>query len=462
MPAIKSAKTAAAKQAKELKARPVIYPTPDCRLFDAEKPLTVQEAKDYLGWEEETEEIKFGKDFLFKDKNGKKIRLHNNPNNRPFYMREACEPIIRTLLYRADWKLNGETIIIGKTGLVENGQHQLVALVLAEQVRTGEDGAKWRKFWKDEPITLQKFVVTGIDEDQATIDTMDTCKPRSLADVLYRSGYFANLDMAKREQISKVMERALKFAWKRTGHFMRNNVWLDTVRTHPESMDWLKRHPKLVEAVKFVYDENQPDKTGREPGEALPPPKIAFRNSVGLGVAATLYYLMGCSATERDDYYTSEAPSDKKLNWSNWDKATEFWTLFANNEKTLRPIREALASIVGADGEGKVAPAIACAVLINAWNQWVDGGKLTVKNITPKLVQNPEDQSWKLAEKPVIGGEGKGIDLGESKNDHYGDDDEEEEATEEEVESTKEEIQSEAAMAAVSANGDGETTDENG
>ncbi len=205
--------------------------------------ITLQKAKDLLGWEEE-EGIPYKKDFLLKDFHGTKIRCFNNVTNRPLY-KPNLENLKQEIL-RNRWQLNGEPIIVGKTGLILNGQHSLLSFIAAVQEWT-KDKDKW-PLTTEEP-TLDKLIVFGIDESDAVINTMDTCKPRSLADVIYRSEFFAGTNQAERNKLSKITDYAIKLIWDRTG--VSNAFGLRN--THSESLDFLQRHPKLIDCFKHIF-----------------------------------------------------------------------------------------------------------------------------------------------------------------------------------------------------------------
>lgn len=194
--------------------RQTLYPKIEVALCSVEtgNPLTAEKAKDLLGWVPECGKEEFGNNFLLHDTEGRKVRCYNNGTNRPLYL-----PVVQTLkqeILNRRWQLNGETMIVGNTGLTLNCQHRLVALVLASQEWV-KDPQKWSD-WKTEP-TLDTVVVRGIDESDTVVNTMDTCKPRSLADVLYRSEFFHKLSIKDRKEAAKMLSYAIMLLWDRTG-----------------------------------------------------------------------------------------------------------------------------------------------------------------------------------------------------------------------------------------------------
>src|SRR5690606_8050237 len=121
-------------------------------------------------------------------------RCHNNIRNRDIDKIKVSE-LVQEIL-RGHWVMNCESLIIGVTGIVLNGQHTLIALVLATQQweEVGKD-SQIREVWPNKP-TIDKLIVFGASEEDKVVNTMDTAKPRSLGDVIFRSDYFADAKRA--------------------------------------------------------------------------------------------------------------------------------------------------------------------------------------------------------------------------------------------------------------------------
>ena len=371
----------------KVRVRDVIYDKVEAKICMGKTSLTMEQAKKLLGWQEESENIKFGNDYLFKDLKGNKIICHNNLRNRPLYGK-LIETYQQEILRRR-WRFNGEPIIIGKTGLVLNGQHTLIALVFAFQ-DWEEHGGKWKDFWQTPP-TISKLVMMGIEEDDDVVNTMDTCKPRSLADVVFRSEYFADFKKQGRKRVASMLDHAVRMLWHRTG--ASHNAFAP-LRTHAESLGFIERHPTLLKASLYIYEEN--DKDNRI-GRFISP-----------GYAAALMYLMGCSTTDQEKggkgYGDVEDPTESLVNWERWDKAQEFWVLLASGETSLDPVREAIGQMLE-DGYG--ARAERCAVLVKAWNLFASGK--VVKQDAIELKYSEDGEGYRtLAETPIVGG----IDIG--------------------------------------------------
>jgi hypothetical protein len=359
-----------------------LYERVSIKLHDGERDplLTADDAKRLLGWQEETAENKFGKVYTLVDSYGKKIRCVNNPANRPF--RPANANMVRQEILRKKWKLNLESMIIGKTGICISCQHRLIGLVLASQ----EWQLHKKKYpeWESEP-TMACLIAFGCDESDDVVNTIDTGVPRSLADVIYRTGYFNKYSDGQREQISKYLEYAVKFLWERTGA-----VWnpFSPFRTHAESLSFIERHPRIIDCVNHIYVENGGSK--KRISEYLP-----------LGYAAGLLYVMGSYKTHTEDYQAMEKPDESVIDWSAWELATDFWVNFAGHHKQMSKLYHVLGqlSVDGAGGSRheKVA------TIIKAWHCVTAKNPIVAKSIALTYVTD-SDGIRKLIDIPLLGG----------------------------------------------------------
>ncbi len=358
--------------------RETIYPEVEVKVCEGEHAITVQQAKSLLGWEEETEEQKFQLEYLVKDFHRKKIRCTNNINNRPLSMKNLAS--LQQEILRGRWVFNGEPIIIGKTGLILNGQHSLVALVLGHQQWCDNPD----KFEHPEEPRLEKLVVCGVEESDKVVNTMDTCKPRSLSDVLYRSEFFASTSPKERKVIARVCSYAVNTLWERMGA----EYAFAPRQTHSEALDFLAKHPKVLEAVKFIVVENGDDTIARY---------------LSLGYAAGMLYLMGCSTTDPDVYILD--PTETSLDWTNWEKACRFFTLISSESKVIEPLRTALGLLLEETGGSRKER---FALIAKTWNSWINNnGKISSIGLSYKV----QDGIRTLVEEPSVGG----IDLVEFK-----------------------------------------------
>lgn len=344
---------------------------------------------------------KFGNDYLFIDRKGKKVRCENNIRNRPLYTSNV-EDRVQDIL-RVRWELNGEPIIIGKTGIDLNGQHTLVAVYLAQQDLELHPEL-WAANFPGGKVSIQKVINYGIAEEDRVVNTMDTCRPRSIPDMIYRSPYFRNFDSIRRFEASRMLDHAIRALWGRTGVMIAGANY-SMKRTHPEVVDFVETHKKLLQCVKHVLEVN------KDGGVSA---------WVGAGYASACLYLMGASETNPDDYYAQDVHTEKPIKWTNFEKACGFWDEFA------KPTEEA------EDAEGKKVPAsqLACLhkaihdltkedgtpgsisekdyLVVQAWKKWLAKGKVTPKDLDVKY--SPPDNKGRrhIIEAPDFGG----IDLG--------------------------------------------------
>lgn len=364
--------------------REVIYEKITASLFVGEKALTVDQAKKLLGWQQETENVQFGSDFLGRDIHGKKFRCTNNVKNRPLYMTTIVVPLVQEILCRK-WQMNCESVIIGKTGIVLDAQHRLISLVLAGQHFEKSPG-KWHEYWQTEP-TIEVLIAFGAEESDKVVNTLNTGKPRTLTDVLFRSEHFANIKPNERKRIARITADAVKMLWHRTG---ADQDAFRPKRTHAESTDFIERHPRLLDCVRHVFEEDGAESCV---GKYMTP----------LGYAAALCYLMGASATDpakKDGYCGATDPDETMLDMSLWDTAQEFWVLLASGSKELAAINDAFKDLYK---QGAPSVQEKCAVLVKGWAAYADREKVTAADV--KLTYAVNDEGMReLAESPKVGG----------------------------------------------------------
>lgn len=377
---------------KSTEPREVLYPDVKAKILMGEKALTAEDAKKILGWETEPAGTTFGDDFLLRDKDGAKVRCNNNIGNRPFDPNLAKTWASEIL--NGNWKLNGEPMIVGKTGLVLSGQHRQVGLVLAAH-EWGQNPDRWEK-WGKEP-TMDCLLVLGVEEDDQTVNTIDTGRPRSLSDVLFRTiGLFKNLKKASdRKAVARVMSYSIKMVWSRTG--AGSDAFAPNVRTHADSLDFIDRHPRLCQFVEDVWNED--DGKNRRISKYLSP-----------GYAAGLYYLMASSATKSEVYNKSSSPNEAMLDWSLEDRAWDFFVALSSGDASIASIRTAMGILLNSDdtdGEG-LSIQERIAILAKAWNLFALKQPITAKGLELKYVTDDETGLKRLAEMPTVGGIDRG------------------------------------------------------
>lgn len=356
-------------------SRQEIYPEIEVKLCMGAKSISLDIAKEILGWQVVDKNTS---EYHFVDDNGEKIVCHNNISNRPIY-----QTILATLKQehlRKRWVVNGEPIIIGKTGLILNGQHSLISFVLCcQEWETNRD--KWPE-WKKCP-TLEKVIVFGIDESDTVVNTMDTCKPRSLGDVIYRSEFFSDITKSKdRKIISRILDYAVKMLWHRTG--ADENAFAPR-RTHSEALAFIEKHPKILECVKHIFEEDGDTKQ--------------ISRYISTGYASGLLYLMGSCRSEKVEEY-KENPREDILNWETWDDACDFWVKLASGDKGMKPLTEAFSKMVEITGGSRPERT---ALISKAWGLYISGKKMNTELLQLDYVAN--DMGFmELAESVPFGG----------------------------------------------------------
>lgn len=373
--------------------RPILYPQYKVELFclDPDKssggktnPLTADKAKEVLGWIAEPEKGAFGGNFLLTDRDGVRVRCLHNLHNRPFYVALATDWML-AILHRA-WCLNGETIILDWFGDVQDGQHRLTGLIWAVQEwRKDQDRPKperrWTK-WDTEPV-IDALIFAGISPEDRVVNTIGTGKPRTLEDALYRCEWFVKQPDNQRKRMSICAGHAVKFLYERTAQSRENAPR----RSHQEAFDFIERHPRILDCVKFIFEE---DKDNGSISKLLP-----------LGCSAALLYLMGASATNDEDYRNTN--NEAVVSWEHWAKAQDFWADFSGNGQATEALREVLLKEVVCSSTGTFGRDWKIGMTVKAWHSYLDGSKVTTKNVWIEHALNPEGQAV-LEEQPSIGG----------------------------------------------------------
>lgn len=395
--------------------RPVLHPEIRVELCLGDKALTVERMKAILGWEEETDRVKFGNAYDLVAPNGNKVRLRNNTSNRPFDEETAHKYAQDTLnrvwadsrnggevevtfdgkkIKLPEWTVNGETIIVGRHGASESAQHRCCGWIFAEYLRTGKESARWRDKWPG-PITVEAIIVYGVSEHPHVIRTIDNVRTRSAADVFYTQGYFARKGKAEREAMTKALGYALSVLWRRTGSkHDAHNPDAKNYLSNSAACDFVERHGRLLTAVSHVCEENGTE--GR------------IRGLIPLGTAAAMLYLMGCAASDGDAYRNSEDRGEAGLDWSLWDRACEFWVELAGKSPKLQAVRNVvgeLADTGGASAREKTG------VIVKAWNLYRDKQPISAEDVRLE-VKVDEDGNRVLVE-PAANMELGGLDVGD-------------------------------------------------
>ena len=398
----------------------IIYASPRVVLCTGPKALKVESkakapgAKKLIGWQEEQDNEDFGEDFDLRW-NGVKIRLTNNfcndYRNRPFDF--SWSKSLAQELLRGRWKFNFENVIIGSRGWVLSGQHRLVALIIAKSL--WEEDPEAYPHWSEEP-TMETSVAFGAPDGKETVQTFDCVKPSTLADVLFKCEYFTKMSKQDAARCARHAANAVKLVWNQTG--VQDAFGLK--QTNAEAIDFLDRHKKIVDCVKFISAETEDSK-----GSLL----------VGEGYASGYLYLMATSGTDEKGiqaYLDSDSPDEKTLNFDNMETAEQFWTLLLSRAPDMKPAVSLLLG-EGRDEDDVVSPEEKLAIISAAYSKFANGNKIVKKAIEPKFTTDGSGYRVLVSDTRV-----GGIDFGGVREDNVEELEEEEKAPEGEEETTTE------------------------
>jgi len=167
--------------------------------------ISAEDAKVLVGWASESEflaqltagvspeiackmNVKYGTEYDLIDYYGEKVRCSNNTRNRPLnieWVQQLAQDILNDI-----WRFNGESWVIGTTGVALSLQHRAIALIWAQQMvdYNGKDRKKKKLATQlqqrhTEPLFIEALVVRGVRETPDVIRTLDHVRTRSLRDV---------------------------------------------------------------------------------------------------------------------------------------------------------------------------------------------------------------------------------------------------------------------------------------
>lgn len=384
MPPIAKSKSSPKTQPKPAEPT-ILYPDVEVRYYFQPGPgrtkgigaLTAAQAKLLVGWETEDDYKKrieveegkaskkiigYGDEYLLLDTAKRKIKCWYNDNNRPFTEKHAYELAQDTL--NKKWRLNLENIIISRSGKVQSGQHRLIGLILAAEMWAKDK--HWQAIWQTEPV-LETLIAFGGAEDPETVSTLDNVRPRSLSDIFYTSPVFADLTSLQRAECSRGLDHAVDLLWRRTG---AGSDKYNKYQTHSSSVDFFDKHPRLKVAVRFMLDHNTD--------------KQISQRGLYIGHCAAMMYLMGCCTTDPDAYKLE--PSEKSIDWKYWEKAVDFWRLFAGGKEEMEPVYQVLGDLRDVDtgsGAGRLSEKMS--VIGKSWMTFLREEPLTKEEIKPKV-----------------------------------------------------------------------------
>lgn len=403
---------------KEEEKEKVVYPkiiVEHCYL-GAKGPITADQAKVLLGWETEMEFIArikkadpgideesllYGDNYLLIDENKEKIRCYRNNRNRPYtdaQARRLCQDILDRkwagpTTYPEE-TVNCESIIITRTAKVENGQHRLIALILARQLWENGNISFLKKIWKTEPV-LETLITYGASDNPVILQTLDNTRPRTLSDTFYTSGLFHDKSNKQRQELSRMLDFAVDLLWKRTE---KGSELLTYYQTHSASHTFLDQHKRLHECIDIIFNLNAN--------------RCISLMRLSPGQCAGMFYLMGSSATIITDYNQGNPPTEKLISWDNWDKAVKFWFEIARGDAgDLREVRLALIGLEDAeDGKGGRAVEKIC-ILARAWRLYEKADEEITQETLALTYRKDVRGIPRLIDPPDFGGIDKGLTI---------------------------------------------------
>lgn len=429
-PSQKATQTVAAKaETKATDGPKVVYPEVKFEICNGDKAITMERAKELLGWETESDYVAklkavdanlnedeakkiFAKDKFLTDMLGNNVALRKNTHNRPWG--EAVTNAYTQDLLKKHWEFNGETIIIGRFGNVLSGQHRLIAEVFAEQKRTRDkdgENVHWAETWTG-PVTMPCCIVYGIDESSKVTRTIDNVKSRTLTDVVCAdTDLFGGVKVTDRKSYARCLEYAVKFLWERVQVGDTSADSWAPKRTHSEALAFVDQHPKLKECVKFIMDEER-GAEGRISRYIYP------------GYAAALMYMQSVVGTDEkkfEDYAIQRPHDEKHLKFPSMKKAKQFWSELAKADSSMMKVILAACPVRGNETDtftGRIYPSIIndkrvsgdgslseqLGILIKAWNAYAKDEPLENLELTYAVAVDPETNKnvFELKEFPTI------------------------------------------------------------
>lgn len=150
--------------------------------------------------------------------------LTRNEHNRK--IQDAVVQRYAEAMIAGEWRVNGETIKIGKSGRLLDGQYRLSAIV-----RCG--------------LAIPLMVAHDVDDD--VFDTIDTGRPRGGADVMSILGYKNSAALASAARWGILIERGGDFGRKIVPHEIR-----DYVENHKNLPHWVDQYAGSGQIRKII------------------------------------------------------------------------------------------------------------------------------------------------------------------------------------------------------------------
>jgi hypothetical protein len=229
----------------------------------------------------------------------------------------------------------------------------------------------------------------AIKAEGKKLPEMSRIAKKLLRDMIDHSNLFAGLDSRGQKECLRMSCVAIDLLWDRTGAVYSDCGHYETELEH---IDFLKRHPRLLDCVKHMFVQNT-DRT-------------ISKLRLSPGQSAAMMYMMASSASDADAYRKGNPPSEKQLSWEYWKKAEEFWSLLAADDDQLVAVVRALHSLADENSVHGTSHVRKLAVVTKAWRLFQADEKITKKALTRDYRENTNDLSRR--ERAAVGG----IDLG--------------------------------------------------
>lgn len=370
--------------------REPLYTEVEAMVYEGEHCLTEEMAKDLLGWTTGTEEQPLEKDKIhFVDMNKTPVHCANvAKHQRKFY--ERTYTTIMSDILNGHWQFNGQVFSAGRHGWLIDGKHRLTALVMACQAYR-QNPQKYPE-WQTEPA-LPIVGIFGIAESQKVVQTIDTGKPRTLADTVYSSGFFDGFDQRQLPKLCRIAEGAIRLVSDRTRALVDS---YNPILSHTEAMDLVDRHPTILSAVRTVFDENTPIEDGKG---------LTLSSIIPPGAMAGLLYLM-MSDGDAEKYHNADYLMERNAEMTRIDKAEEFLVLLASSHKSVNAIQKV---IVEHTETGYCSMETKCGIVVKGFNEWLAKGKVTPAKCRLEMKHDETTGKYHQLEFPIIDG---GIDRG--------------------------------------------------
>lgn len=285
-----------------------------------------------------------------------------------------------------NWQFNFETIIIGKTGIVLDGQHRLVALVLAGQEYENfpDDFSKW----KSSP-EISVLVGLGAVESKEVVNTIGTGKKRSIADSLYASTEFGDeYNEADIRKLARMSEFCVRLLWQRTG--AKDDAFNPRI-SHSDALHFIESHPSVLSSLKVIYELNMK----REK---------KINKMITTGSASALLYLMSVSNSDPTKYQEDDEANESVLDFKNTELAEQYWMGIATKDKKVSAVVDAIAKMVSSGNNSLIEKVC---IFVKGWNAFLENGKVKSSDVKLKI-KTDENGFRKIVENPRVAG----IDIG--------------------------------------------------